>query len=885
VPHAAFRGDAQAQVGETERLGRDLVGHREVAAGALDDDIDADAGSALHLQARADAKVAAPSEPRLQGLQDRRDGDRIDGRLRIEPRRRRAIALLPGDPAPAQRSAEHVGHSGVDADAKRCAGPENAAANVARAEPDARRGRGRASDELAKAAAPAAGTVSVDVDEPAFGDDRDDAARSRRRAGRRRGLRARCGRRRFLPRDDGVARRACREGVGPFRRQQRGRDTQFGAMGARRSRHLRIDAAERKPVDVDVVEGERGGDGGVGAAAQAPAAARLTDTEGMHRQRRGLQLAIAGDARPAPGEMRAQREASGERRRSALDRTCARRGRDQRRQRIEARRVDDDAPVVVARAARRDRSFELDAVAAGDEVERGSRPAVDVGEPPAALHRNAGNDAVDDGEAGATRRRCQRGVRALGDPFGRDEEIELDSCVDRVRAARQQRFGAAGPPRRGVEAGELGAAGGTPGFARRSASEPAGERRAGVAERRLEAAQLDIVRAGTRVQPNSRRLRRRPRQSCVGERAGEIGAELDSRQGGGRGRDRRRAREAGADKRDLAADDGVRCARIERGRPDRAQLGVDAPRRRRPAAAADDAAGSTALRAELGRELADVDHVGLLRASAQLGTKSSHRQESLVPAPGARVGEIDRHQRRRVQPGRRHRGLAAQGRRRQAGRECGQIEAARGGVQRAERPGRERADHRARVERLRRMRGAGRDARGRARVERGERADGSNGRAPPHRRCVAGVGRGAGAGHGVDRGVDGKRRIRGDRQRAARAAAIDRAGERVDAVAGAAIGTEMDVRANAADRHRLDAADPQLVDGRLAHVDLERQAQAVGDRRGLRRSRRGLATQTARSACKVSIARCSHRPRSPPVAASARQRGASRRSSPASPTT
>jgi len=70
------------------------------------------------------------------------------------------------------------------------------------------------------------------------------------------------------------------------------------------------------------------------------------------------------------------------------------------------------------------------------------------------LHRNAGNDAVDDGEAGATRRRCQRGVRALGDPFGRDEEIELDSCVDRVRAARQQRFGAAGPPRRGVEAGE-----------------------------------------------------------------------------------------------------------------------------------------------------------------------------------------------------------------------------------------------------------------------------------------------------------------------------------------------------------------------------------------------------------------------------------------------
>jgi hypothetical protein len=113
-----------------------------------------------------------------------------------------------------------------------------------------------------------------------------------------------------------------------------------------------------------------------------------------------------------------------------------------------------------------------------------------------------------------------------------------------------------------------------------------------------------------------------------------------------------------------------------------------------------------------------------------------------------------------------------------------------------------------------------------------------------------------------------------------RIAELDAGSERVEAMARTGIGAEMDASANVAHRQGLGAADAQLVDARRAHLDLDRQAQALRQGGGLARSRCLVRGPHARSAWRVSITRCNQRPPVPRPAASACQRGASSRSSP-----
>ena len=178
MPDARVRSDAEAEVREAEALARDLVGDRQVAARPLDDHVDADAGRTAHLHVRPHAQVAAPAESRLQRLQDRCDGDRVDFRLRIEARRRACGPLAPVDAVPAHARAKHLRAAGLERDVQRRARPRDAAAHVARVEPGPRRRGQRARCGLANRAAPAAGTAAVDIDEAAFGDDGDHAARA-----------------------------------------------------------------------------------------------------------------------------------------------------------------------------------------------------------------------------------------------------------------------------------------------------------------------------------------------------------------------------------------------------------------------------------------------------------------------------------------------------------------------------------------------------------------------------------------------------------------------------------------------------------------------------------------------------------------------------------
>jgi hypothetical protein len=299
-------------------------------------------------------------------------------------------------------------------------------------------------------------------------------------------------------------------------------------MRARGPGDVGLDAIERAPVGVDAIEDDMAVESAIVARADTPASAGLPNREGLQAQGLAFQVAFAADVGPASGEVGARDQAARQRRRSAPRAIRRSRRREQWRERVEARRVDDDAPVVVARAARRHRSFEPNVVASGQHVERWSGATVAVDVSRLALERESGEKAVDDRQLRAAGRRCDHGIGAPCGVRRCQAQIEVALGVEAIRAPAEQRIGAAGPPRRRIEACQLEPAGGAPRLVRAPARQAAVELRGGVAERRLAAAQLDVVGARSRLDANPRRLRRGARQAAICQLAGEIRDDVDA---------------------------------------------------------------------------------------------------------------------------------------------------------------------------------------------------------------------------------------------------------------------------------------------------------------------------------------------------------------------
>ena len=543
--------------------------------------------------------------------------------------------------------------------------------------------------------------------------------------------------------------------------------------------------------------------------------------------------------------------------------------REQRRQRARRGASIDDAPVVVARAARRDPALGLEALPPATRSSAGRARAVAVGELASPATRHAGERRCRRSPAlGVAARRRERGVDRISPASSRRAgRSNVAVGVETVRAAREQRVGAAGPPRRRVEARRARA---RP-LARHGASpvaahEPAVERRARVAERRVGAAQLDLVRAGARIEakraPTSARraagARRRARRR--GRR------EVDSRRRAAWRRWRRARGSAAARARSrcrrratlpLDARLGARASSAA-GRS-LAQLGVEVPargdQRPRPAmlpaarpaepSSADERVctsstlGACGPRAQFGVQRRTGSRPSFQRPARALARSIdtlAGRSMPLVVAVASPLSAV---------------AGAALG-------ECGQVEAASRGVQLAERPGARTAGPRRARRATAPRAGAGRGAPvARVRARAGRRA-----RARPRasRRLRGTRRRAAGAWPSACRA--GAASARGDcastanGASAAIAARRSRAGlrcrrERVEAVAGAGVGAEVR-RARAgrgpASRRRCRRAARRRA---RAHLELERQAQVVRRVAGsVARRRRCEAATSTRSACK-----------------------------------
>ena len=241
-------------------LGRDLVGDGQVAAGALDDDVDADVGALRDVEARADGEVAAPAEVGLQRAQDRRDRQRRRPSPAASSRGRRSRRAAPCQAMRLQRRSRRAPRR-CRLEARRAPAPpaQKTLPRRSRARSQVARRRGRGSrEQLAHAAVPAGVALAVGVDEAALEDDDDGAARASAaaatapRSPRRRGVaamrralpaaRRRAGRR--APR----ARRPTPAAAPPTRRAAR-RDAR-----ARCPRGAAWRARSRAPDGVDAVE-------------------------------------------------------------------------------------------------------------------------------------------------------------------------------------------------------------------------------------------------------------------------------------------------------------------------------------------------------------------------------------------------------------------------------------------------------------------------------------------------------------------------------------------------------------------------------------------------------------------------------------------------------
>ncbi len=719
----------------------------------------------------------------------------------------RRVGGLPGEAAPAQRRAERLGRSRFEVRPRRPAGPEDAAAQVVRAQPGARSRAGALRDELADAAAPAGIAFVRGVDEAAF-DDRDErAARCRRR--RCRAFRQRTGRR---PRGDRV---------GPLGRQRRRRDAQLGVVRACAAGNAHARVLDRASRGVDAVDRERRVERRVGGAADPPAAFGAVHRDSRVAERRCVQLAIALQRRPAAFDVRLRCNAAADR--LVVSRSA---GAEPRREMVERGSVDREPPLVGAAAGAGEAALRARLVAGGRDLECRSRAAVVVDVARRALDGDADERARQHARAGAAARRRDR-LEHRQCARLRQREIELGVAVQAARAAREQRVGAARPPRQRIEVGQPDLAARAPRRRRVGARELARCARLRAAERRFGDAKVDRVQRRPRFHAQARGCARGARQATIGERTRELRDDFDRALLG-------RCREVAAGERHRAGERRFRRARVERCRADAGEIGSDVPAVGAPAPVRDDAAAGAIGCAELGAQRLDLDRAGRVGPRAQRTLGAHDRQAPLVPAAGACVREIERDQRRLVEAAGRHDGMAGERCRRRCAREGREIERLGRRLECAERPGGERAHDRVRVERLRGASAVRGDTRRRVHVEPIERAGGVGARLPRQRRAVA---RG-------ERDVcrDRQRSVGADRHRAARTDLVAHRGDIVEAMTRTAVGAEMDARAQRRDRRRIVAADAQLVDARRADLELDRQAQARGWARRLaaaaRRARR-----------------------------------------------
>ena len=107
VPGAVFGIDAQAQVGQAQRLRAGRVGEREVAAMALQDHIGADAVTQAQAGARRQRQVAAPAAAGLETFQPGRHRQWVQRGVECSLRGRGGRRRAPTGLRPAQRRAEH----------------------------------------------------------------------------------------------------------------------------------------------------------------------------------------------------------------------------------------------------------------------------------------------------------------------------------------------------------------------------------------------------------------------------------------------------------------------------------------------------------------------------------------------------------------------------------------------------------------------------------------------------------------------------------------------------------------------------------------------------------------------------------------------------------
>ena len=625
---------------------------------------------------------------------------------------------LPGDAAPAQRRAERFGRCPARrwraagrrprvrcragrARAARCGSARRwlcaselvhaCRASRRRARRRRRRGRLRAtSDEDAARRRPAAAGAADgrrrSLPTPALrGDD-----------GCRRG-------RRWRPPPQRVAER-----VDPVRRQGRAIRSRSSARWARAlplrlRRGMRSTArpATSAPSSASVPLERRVG--GACRAASGPRRARTPATPVA--QRRAVQLAVAASAagqRPSTCAVRGQRAAGGRRRAragSALRSSGARRA--------SARRVDRAAASVGAAAGRRRAGpGALQPVAGGDELERRRGVAVAVGEARRRLRSGTpASSAVGDASASPCRASPRAAEKAA---FGARRSAargrSRPCALRRFGAAREQRVGAAGPPRRRIEV-ERAPPGRSHATARRRpcARQPAGERRLRAAEARFGERTSTTSAPALRLEAQPRRLRRGARQAAIGELAGE------------RRRAARPARVAGVAAKPVptsatlpsSAVSGARASSADG--PDAARASsVDVQRSARPAAAAGDAAAAERGSSRARRSSVCTSIVlGCVGPRAQLGLERAAPAGSPSfqrPARALRRSSDDARRLVEAAASSRSRWPLRRGRRRARWRRRTRSSATVVALQLAERPRRERPHDGVRVERLRRPR-------------------------------------------------------------------------------------------------------------------------------------------------------------------------------------
>ena len=295
----------------------------------------------------------------------------------------------------------------------------------------------------------------------------------------------------------------------------------------------------------------------------------------------------------------------------------------------------------------------------------------------------------------------------------------------------------------------------------------AGERRPRAAGEHLRFAHFDALCAQARVDLDLHRARR----AAVGQLALQVGLDVDA--------GRARARRA-----DLASELHRGRARIEQRRLQGRERGGQVPALAAPAPTARDAARSLRRGAELGLEAAQFQLGRVVGPAAECECQAPQRQPLVVPAASRGVVQVDVDRGRLIKPAAAGHRPPAQARGRCCAAEGRQVERLRAGLQVTERPGRERPQRGACIERLQRL------FRCRLRAHRGQQ----------HRCRDRPVERDAGAPcrqvaeralREAERCVELHRRSAGNAGRATCLQPVPAEAELIDAVFAASAGTEM----------------------------------------------------------------------------------------------